>query len=67
MLLSFGPANGRTFGVRARPRVALGSGGVIESDAGTHRTPKALRAKSGKHTSTSFCEAFGVRAGVLPA
>ena len=29
--LSFGPANGRTFGVRARPRVALGTGAVIKT------------------------------------
>jgi hypothetical protein len=32
-------------GVRARPRVALGNGYSVESDATTHRSPKALRAK----------------------
>jgi hypothetical protein len=35
-----------TFGVRARPRVALGGEGRrSKSDAKTPRTPKALRAK----------------------
>ena len=32
----------RTFGVRARPHAAFGICSAIESDATTHRTPKAL-------------------------
>jgi len=35
----------QTFGVRARPRAAFCTRRSIESDAKTHRTPKALRAK----------------------
>lgn len=35
-------------GMRARPRVALGSAGPIEGGAKTHRTPKVLRAKRGR-------------------
>jgi hypothetical protein len=34
-------------GMRARPRVAVGSAAPIKSDAKTHRTPKVLRAKRG--------------------
>jgi len=36
----------QAFGVRTRPRVAFSNGAAIESDARTHRTPKAARAKS---------------------
>jgi len=43
--LTFLSGSCRTFGVRARPRAA------IESDATTHRTPKAL-----------WCENLGARA-----
>src|SRR5689334_21342791 len=39
------------FGVHMCPRVALGSSGSIESDAMTHRTSKALRAKLTGHIS----------------
>jgi hypothetical protein len=34
---------------------------MYESDAETHRTPKALRAKSAEQQLFNFAEAFGVR------
>ena len=37
---------GGTLGVRTRPRVAFAGCPQVESDAGTHRTPKALCAKT---------------------
>ena len=43
-------------GMRAPPRIALGSAAPIESDANTHRTPKVLRAKRGRTVAAATCK-----------